>query len=133
MFQVFSFSGVQVSVTRFYILLLFGNSHLLLLFCVLQMTNRGNGLWRMIINAAGLLTKEQHSRLFCKEKEHQVMLCSLHYIHHMPFCAVLYIPEALASIPFYFLFMFKLSCLIQRRVQSSNSAVKVYVICYLNT
>lgn len=40
-------------------LLLFDNSHLLLLLCSVQMTKWGNGLWKMIINAAGSLTRKE--------------------------------------------------------------------------
>lgn len=39
-------------------LLLFDNLHLLLLLCAVQMTKWGNGLWKMIINAAGRLTRK---------------------------------------------------------------------------
>lgn len=75
-------------------LLLSDNSHLLLLLCAAQMTKWGNGLWKMIINAAGLLTRKEHF-LFCsQEKEHPFKPCTirrapfLYYYYYMLLYAI---------------------------------------------
>lgn len=56
----------------------FDNSHLLLLLCAVQMTKRGNGLWKIIINAAGLLTRKKHFLLCSQAKEHPFKPCTNH-------------------------------------------------------
>lgn len=60
------------------LLYFFDNSHLLLLLCAVQMTKWGNGLWKMIINAAGPLTRKEHFLYCSQEKEHPFKPCSIH-------------------------------------------------------
>lgn len=63
-------------------LLLFDYSHLVLRLCALQMTNWGNGLWKIIINAAGLLTKKKHFLLWKNNIHSRSIICWAHYPFH---------------------------------------------------
>jgi len=62
----------------------FDNAHLLLLFCALLMTKWGNELWKMIINAAGLLTREEHffSSALKKRNVHSSKIHCILYSSH---------------------------------------------------
>lgn len=70
--------AVWLSLSHCTSLLLFDNSHLLLLLCAVQMTKWGNGLCKIIINAAGPLTRKEHFLLCSQEKEHPFKPCTIH-------------------------------------------------------
>lgn len=56
---------------------LFDNSHLAPLLCAVQMTKWGNGLWKIIINASGPLTRKERFLLCSWEEEDPFKPCTV--------------------------------------------------------